>query len=151
MAAAEEAGGDGEQWRLWLPQHVVFVRLREGLRGQSPPAPGAEQPGPPSLTRNLLFGLGAELFLWDGAAGAFLAVRLRGPGSASGDGSGADFPFQRLLCINPPLFEIYQVLLSPTQHHVALIGTKGLTVLELPKRWGKNSEFEGGKSTVNCR
>uniref|UniRef100_A0A2I3GLE0 Nucleoporin 88 n=1 Tax=Nomascus leucogenys TaxID=61853 RepID=A0A2I3GLE0_NOMLE len=23
-------------------------------------------------------------------------------------------------------------------------------VLELPKRWGKNSEFEGGKSTVNC-
>uniref|UniRef100_A0A8C7DXR6 Nucleoporin 88 n=1 Tax=Naja naja TaxID=35670 RepID=A0A8C7DXR6_NAJNA len=23
-------------------------------------------------------------------------------------------------------------------------------VLELPKRWGKNSEFEGGKSTINC-
>uniref|UniRef100_A0A2K5J3J6 Nucleoporin 88 n=1 Tax=Colobus angolensis palliatus TaxID=336983 RepID=A0A2K5J3J6_COLAP len=23
-------------------------------------------------------------------------------------------------------------------------------VLELPKRWGKNSEFEGGKSAVNC-
>uniref|UniRef100_A0A2K5W4A1 Nucleoporin 88 n=1 Tax=Macaca fascicularis TaxID=9541 RepID=A0A2K5W4A1_MACFA len=65
-----------------------------------------------------------------------------------------DFPeiqkYQRLLCINPPLFEIYQVLLSPTQHHVALIGIKGLMVLELPKRWGKNSEFEGGKSTVNC-
>lgn len=34
---------------------------------------------------------------------------------------------------------------------MALIGTKGLMVLELPKRWGKNSEFEGGKSTVNCR
>uniref|UniRef100_A0A452UBE4 Nucleoporin 88 n=1 Tax=Ursus maritimus TaxID=29073 RepID=A0A452UBE4_URSMA len=60
------------------------------------------------------------------------------------------FIFQRLLCINPPLFEIYQVLLSPTQHHIALLGIKGLTVLELPKRWGKNSEFEGGKSTVNC-
>ena len=56
-----------------------------------------------------------------------------------------------MLCINPPLFEIYQVLLSPTQHHVALIGIKGLMILELPKRWGKNSEFEGGKSTVNCR
>ncbi|XP_051847437.1 nuclear pore complex protein Nup88 [Antechinus flavipes] len=193
MAAAEEASGDGEQWRLWLPQHVVFVRLREGLRDQSPPAPGAEQPNPPTLTRNLLFGIGAELFLWDGAAGAFLAVRLRGPGPAPSDGSGgggssvggggsgggggggsgggggggggggsgggvvggggegpALSRYQRLLCINPPLFEVYQVLLSPTHHHVALIGTKGLTVLELPKRWGKNSEFEGGKSTVNC-
>ncbi|XP_072475162.1 nuclear pore complex protein Nup88 isoform X2 [Notamacropus eugenii] len=162
MATAEEAGGDGEQWRLWLPQHVVFVRLREGLRALSPPAPGAEQPSTPSLTRNLLFGLGAELFLWDGAAGAFLAVRLRGPGPAPSDGSGSggggggggEGPalsrYQRLLCINPPLFEVYQVLLSPTHHHVALIGTRGLTVLELPKRWGKNSEFEGGKSTVNC-
>uniref|UniRef100_A0A8D2QFL8 Nucleoporin 88 n=1 Tax=Zonotrichia albicollis TaxID=44394 RepID=A0A8D2QFL8_ZONAL len=55
-----------------------------------------------------------------------------------------------LLCINPPLFDVHQTLLSPAQHHVALIGTKGLMVLELPKRWGKNSEFEGGKSTVNC-
>ncbi|KFW11071.1 Nuclear pore complex protein Nup88, partial [Eurypyga helias] len=58
--------------------------------------------------------------------------------------------FQTLMCINPPLFEVYQTLLSPTQHHVALIGMKGLMVLELPKRWGKNLEFEGGKSTVNC-
>ncbi|ERE69318.1 nuclear pore complex protein Nup88-like protein [Cricetulus griseus] len=56
----------------------------------------------------------------------------------------------RLLCINPPLFEIHQVLLSPTQHHVALIGMKGLMALELPQRWGKESEFEGGKATVNC-
>lgn len=47
------------------------------------------------------------------------------------------FNFQRLLCINPPLFEIYQVLLSPTQHHVALIGIKGLQILELPKKMGK--------------
>lgn len=61
------------------------------------------------------------------------------------------FSPQTLLCINPPLFEVYQTLLSPTQHHVALVGTRGLTVLELPKRWGKSSEFEGGKETVNCR
>uniref|UniRef100_A0A8B9VB87 Nucleoporin 88 n=1 Tax=Anas zonorhyncha TaxID=75864 RepID=A0A8B9VB87_9AVES len=60
------------------------------------------------------------------------------------------FSPQTLLCINPPLFEVYQTLLSPTQHHVALVGTRGLTVLELPKRWGKSSEFEGGKETVNC-
>lgn len=61
------------------------------------------------------------------------------------------FCFQTLLCINSPFFEVYQTSLSPMQQHVALIGTKGLMVLELPKRWGKNSEFEGGKSTINCR
>lgn len=34
---------------------------------------------------------------------------------------------------------------------MALIGTKGLAILELPKRWGKNSELEGGRATINCR
>uniref|UniRef100_H0WIZ2 Nucleoporin 88 n=1 Tax=Otolemur garnettii TaxID=30611 RepID=H0WIZ2_OTOGA len=155
MAAAEGPVSDGELWQTWLPSHVVFSRLREGLKNQSPaeaekPASSSLPSSPPLplLTRNLVFGLGGELFLWDGEGSSFLVIRLRG---VSGDSEEPPLSqYQRLLCINPPLFEIYQVLLSPTQHHVALIGIKGLMVLELPKRWGKNSEFEGGKSTVNC-
>ncbi|XP_053425298.1 nuclear pore complex protein Nup88 isoform X2 [Nycticebus coucang] len=155
MAAAEGPVGDGELWQTWLPSHVVFLRLREGLKNQSPAEPEKpassslpSSPPLPLLTRNLVFGLGGELFLWDAEGSSFLVIRLRG---VSGDGEESPLSqYQRLLCINPPLFEIYQVLLSPTQHHVALIGIKGLMVLELPKRWGKNSEFEGGKSTVNC-
>ncbi|KAG9341448.1 hypothetical protein JZ751_019258 [Albula glossodonta] len=56
-----------------------------------------------------------------------------------------------LLCVNPPRFEVREVLLSPTQYHVALIGHRGATVLELPQRWGKKSEFEGGRSQINCK
>ncbi|XP_063485657.1 nuclear pore complex protein Nup88 isoform X5 [Symphalangus syndactylus] len=156
MAAAEGPVSDGELWQTWLPNHVVFLRLREGLKNQSPaeaekPASSSlpSSPPPQLLTRNVVFGLGGELFLWDGEGSSFLVVRLRGPSGGGGE-EPALSQYQRLLCINPPLFEIYQVLLSPTQHHVALIGIKGLMVLELPKRWGKNSEFEGGKSTVNC-
>ncbi|XP_032124703.1 nuclear pore complex protein Nup88 isoform X3 [Sapajus apella] len=155
MAAVEGPVGDGDLWQTWLPNHVVFLRLREGLKNQSPaevekPASSSLPSSPPSqlLTRNMVFGLGGELFLWDGEDSSFLVVRLRGP--SGGGEEPALSQYQRLLCMNPPLFEIYQVLLSPTQHHVALIGIKGLMVLELPKRWGKNSEFEGGKSTVNC-
>ncbi|KAF7477836.1 Hypothetical predicted protein [Marmota monax] len=157
MATAEGPVGDGDLWQTWLPNHVVFLRLREGLKNQSPtdsekPASSllpSSPPLPPQLlTRNLIFGLGGELFLWDGEGSSFLVVRLRGLVGGSEEPSLSQY--QRLLCINPPLFEIYQVLLSPTQHHVALIGIKGLMVLELPKRWGKNSEFEGGKATVNC-
>ncbi|KAM4844580.1 nuclear pore complex protein Nup88 isoform 2-T2 [Thomomys bottae] len=156
MASAEASVCDGELWQTWLPNHVVFSRLREGLKHQSPveaekptsALPASSQLPPQLLTRNLTFGLGGELFLWDAEGSAFLVVRLRGLGG------GGEEPhlsqYQKLLCINPPLFEIYQVLLSPTHHHVALIGIKGLMILELPKRWGKNSEFEGGKATVNC-
>ncbi|KAF6299288.1 nucleoporin 88 [Rhinolophus ferrumequinum] len=154
MAAAEGLSGDGELWQTWLPNHVVFSRLREGLKHQSPveaekPASSSLPSSPPQLlTRNLVLGLGGELFLWDGEDSSFLVVRLRGLSGAGEEPILSQY--QKLLCINPPLFEIYQVLLSPTQHHIALIGIKGLMVLELPKRWGKNSEFEGGKSTVNC-
>ncbi|XP_036125165.1 nuclear pore complex protein Nup88 isoform X2 [Molossus molossus] len=154
MAAAEGASGEGELWQTWLPNHVVFLQLREGLKNQSPAeaekSASLSLPSSPPhlLTRNLVLGLGGELFLWDGEGSSFFVVRLRGL-SGAGEESALS-QYQRLLCINPPLFEIYQVLLSPTQHHIALIGIKGLMVLELPKRWGKNSEFEGGKSTVNC-
>ncbi|XP_006899868.1 PREDICTED: nuclear pore complex protein Nup88, partial [Elephantulus edwardii] len=151
MAAAEDAVGDAELWHTLLPNHAVFVRLREGLKNHSrkeAEIASSSSLSSPLLTRNLLFGLGGDIFLWDGADSSFLVVRLW---RLSGGGEEPSLSqYQKLLCINPPLFEVYQVLLSPTQHHVTLIGLKGLTVLELPKRWGRNSEFEGGKSIVNC-
>lgn len=102
MAAAVGPVGDGELWQSWLPNHVVFLRLREGLKNQSlaeteKPAASTSPscpPLPPHLpTRNLVFGLGGELFLWDAESSAFLVVRLRGP---SGGG------------VEPPLSQ-YQV------------------------------------------
>lgn len=110
MAASEVSADDGELWQSWLPNHVVFLRLREGLKNQSPAKaekPTAStspscQPLPPRLlTRNLVFGLGGELFLWDGEGSAFLVVRLRGP---SGGG------------VEPPLsqYQVRQSVLKAT-------------------------------------
>lgn len=88
MAAVEASVVDGELWQSWLPNHVVFLRLREGLKNQSQaeaekPAASTSPSCPPLpphlLTRNLVFGLGGELFLWDAEGSAFLVVRLRGP------------------------------------------------------------------------
>lgn len=93
MAAAEGPAGDGELWQSWLPNHVAFLRLREGLKSRSPaeaekPAASTSPSCPPlpphlPLTRNLVFGLGGELFLWDAEDSAFLVVRLRGPSGGS--------------------------------------------------------------------
>lgn len=84
MAAAEGLSGDGDLWQTWLPNHVVFSRLREGLKNQSPveaekPASSSLPSSPPQLlTRNLVLGLGGEFFLWDREGSSFLVVRLRG-------------------------------------------------------------------------
>ncbi|KAM4796589.1 nuclear pore complex protein Nup88 [Rhinophrynus dorsalis] len=142
------AGGRvGERWQTALCEHEIFTRLRERVTATDEGEKRKKLNGYQGQLRNLLCSLDGDLLIWDPEECCFLTIRLR---SLSTDSSGRGGE-QRLLCINPPLFEVTQVLLSPTKHHIALIGSKGLMVLVVPKRWGKNSEFEGGDKIVNCR
>ncbi|XP_068124595.1 nuclear pore complex protein Nup88 isoform X2 [Hyperolius riggenbachi] len=128
-------GRIGEKWQNALREQPVFARLREETRQRSP-----------AQLRNLICTLDGDLLVWNPEEKCFHTVILRRLGTDSPPGSD-----QKFLCINNPVFEVTQVLLSPTQHHIALIGSKGLMVLEVPERWGKKSEFEGGGQEVNCR
>ncbi|XP_030236218.1 nucleoporin 88 [Gadus morhua] len=131
----------GERWLHELPNHNIFSKLREIL--DSEPKANVKR-----AAKNLTFCLDCDLFVWNDVDRVFFTTNLRQLNSDESFGSGN---FQTLLCINPPRFEVCQVLLSPTQHHVALIGQRGVSVLELPQRWGKRSEFEGGRSDINCK
>lgn len=135
------AAFNAEQWLHDLPNHAIFQRLRENL--QSEPK-GLDR----GNAKNLAFCLGGDFFVWDEAERAFYTTNLRQLNSEDGGGGGS---YQTLLCINPLRFEVCQVLVSPNRHHVALVGQRGVSVLELPQRWGKRSEFEGGRRDINCR
>lgn len=124
-----------------LPNHGIFRKIRENLDLES----SSSERG---VAKNLTFCVGVDFFVWDDADRVFYTANLRQLNSDESHSSGN---YQTLLCINPPLFEVCQVLLSPTQHHVALVGLRGVSVLELPQRWGKRSEFEGGRSEINCK
>uniref|UniRef100_A0A8C1D0X9 Nucleoporin 88 n=1 Tax=Cyprinus carpio carpio TaxID=630221 RepID=A0A8C1D0X9_CYPCA len=128
------------RWREALKNHDIFSKLRERLhlepRGTSK-----------RIAKNLTFCLDGDLFLWDSVESVFYTTNLR---QLNTDAMSRNCP-QTLLCINPPLFEVCQVLVSPTQYHVALIGQRGATVLELPQRWGKRSELESGRIQINCK
>ncbi|MEQ2313990.1 Nucleoporin 88 [Ameca splendens] len=130
-----------DRWLNDLPNHTIFKKIRERLDSES----GTNEK---ETAKNLTFCLGGDFFLWDDAEGVFYTTNLRQLNSAEPESSGK---YQTLQCINPPLFQVCQVLLSPTQHHVALVGLRGVSVLELPQRWGKRSEFEGGRDKINCK
>ncbi|XP_041850677.1 nucleoporin 88 [Melanotaenia boesemani] len=130
-----------ERWLNDLPNHAIFKTIRDKLGLESK----ANENG---INKNLTFCLGGDFFVWDEADRVFYTTNLRQLNSDESQSSGK---YQTLLCINPPLFEVCQVLLSPTQHLVALVGQRGLSVLELPQRWGKRSEFEGGRNVINCK
>uniref|UniRef100_A0A8B9HJU2 Nucleoporin 88 n=1 Tax=Astyanax mexicanus TaxID=7994 RepID=A0A8B9HJU2_ASTMX len=130
----------GERWRECLPEHEMIKKLQERLHLES-------QGTSRRIAKNLTFCLNGDFFIWDNVESVFYTTNLRQINSEEEP----DSRYQTLLCINPPLFEVCQVLLSPTQYHVALIGQRGATVLELPQRWGKKSEFEGGRMEINCK
>ncbi|XP_028662987.1 nucleoporin 88 [Erpetoichthys calabaricus] len=130
-----------ENWTAHLPGHELFNKLRQNADKE--PSGNASR-----LAKNLMFCLDGDLFVWDSIDCVFYTTNLRQLNNAE---SLASEEFQTILCINPPLFDVQEVLLSPTQYHVALIGEKGVSVLELPQRWGKRSQFEGGREKINCR
>ncbi|XP_077398333.1 nucleoporin 88 [Festucalex cinctus] len=130
-----------ERWLSALANHEIFKKIRDKLDSEPKPSERA-------VAKNLTFCLGADFFLWDDVDCVLYTTNLRQLNAAADEHGGN---FQTLLCINPPRFPVCQLLLSPTQGHVALVGQRGVSVLELPQRWGKRSEFEGGSSRVNCK
>ncbi|XP_019717065.1 nucleoporin 88 [Hippocampus comes] len=129
-----------DRWLNGLANHEIFKKIRDKLDSEPKTSERA-------LAKNLTFCLGADFFLWDDVDRVFYTTSLRQLNAAEELGGS----FQTLLCINPPRFPVCQLLLSPTHGHVALVGQRGASVLELPQRWGKRSEFEGGRSRVNCK
>ncbi|XP_067451413.1 nucleoporin 88 [Thunnus thynnus] len=131
-----------EQWLNELPNHIIFKKLREKLDSE---VSSNER----EVVKNLTFCLGGDFFVWDDVDRVFYTTNLRQLNSESC--VSGNHHHQTLLCTNPPRFAVCQLLLSPTQQHVALVGQRGVSVLELPQRWGKRSEFEGGRSDISCK
>ncbi|XP_061575798.1 nucleoporin 88 [Cololabis saira] len=130
-----------ERWLSELQNHEVFKIIRDKL--DLDPRPNERK-----VAKNLSFCVGGDFFVWDDADCVFYTTNLRQLNSDAGPGGKQH---QTLGCSNPPLFPVCHVLLSPTQQHVALVGQRGVSVLELPQRWGKRSQFEGGKEHITCR
>lgn len=57
---------------------------------------------------------------------------------------------QILRLINPPVFEVERLLINKTNTQCAVIGSKGIVIVRIPRRWGIDGIFEGGKSEITC-
>lgn len=49
------------------------------------------------------------------------------------------------------LFAVDSMIFSPSSKYLLLIGERGISVLEMPMRWGKFAEYDGGSKSVLCR
>jgi hypothetical protein len=59
--------------------------------------------------------------------------------------------FQTLLLTDPPSFDVERLVVNGTASQLAAAGPRGVAVVDLPRRWGKEANFQGGKHTITCR
>jgi len=59
--------------------------------------------------------------------------------------------FQTLITSISPVFDITALKSSPSFQYALVYGSNGIGVIELPRKYGDEGQFEGGKSTIHCR
>ncbi|XP_052220932.1 nucleoporin 88-like isoform X2 [Dreissena polymorpha] len=88
-----------------------------------------------------------DLFIWDNASCHLIYFKLQNIDDCAEKRNRN----QILLCTDPPRFDVDCLVWNLARTHLALWGQLGVTVLELPQKWGKYAEFHGGKDTVTCK
>ena len=58
---------------------------------------------------------------------------------------------QNLLLASRPYFTIRDVKLSPVKNFLALIGDNGVTIVEMPRKWGRRYKSDTKESQVFCK
>ncbi|CAM1301532.1 NUP88 (predicted), partial [Pycnogonum litorale] len=125
-------------WREQLIESSIFSSLKDKNKSKA----GSNE------SKNMLTVKDDVLFVWDDFNSCVLTTIVYNSAKTS---ETAPKRHQVLSCSNPPISRITNLLLNTHGNLLALVGPRGITVLEVPQRWGKNAEFQGGKDTVICR
>lgn len=127
-----------------LPEHPVFQRLSQRHDdANSGTTEGSQQ----RITNNILIENDGEIFLWDSSKSSILTANLK---NLHFENERSD-KFQEFVCTEAPLFVVDSMLFSPSSKYLLLMGERGISVLEMPMRWGKFAEYDGGSESVICR
>ncbi|OWF40258.1 Nuclear pore complex protein Nup88 [Mizuhopecten yessoensis] len=131
-----------DNWRTCLNDQPFCKQLRENNAKDS-------RQKRCSTSKGLTAVQGGDLYVWDSFASHLVFYNLKNllPECADRERNQA----QILLCSNAPRFDVEFLTFNPSGSLVALWGQSGITVLELPKRWGRYAELEGGKPSITCK
>ncbi|KAH8257896.1 hypothetical protein KR038_002771 [Drosophila bunnanda] len=124
---------------LELNKEELFEKIRHGL-------PLVQK------TQNLLDCKDDLLFAWDAKDSCLLVHNWRASlTDAEGKHASGGIRCQTLIPANAVGLEVDRVLASNEGSLVALGGPRGVTILELPRRWGPDGNFKDGKAKITCR
>ncbi|EDV49325.1 nuclear pore complex protein Nup88 [Drosophila erecta] len=118
---------------LELNKTELFAKIRDGL-------PVVQR------TQNLLDCKDDLLFAWDAKDSCLLVRNWRSSLAAE-----VKVKFQTLIPSSLVTIEVDHVLASNEGSLVALSGQRGVTIMELPRRWGPDGCYKDAKPMITCR
>ncbi|XP_055543607.1 nuclear pore complex protein Nup88 [Wyeomyia smithii] len=98
-------------------------------------------------TQNLLETKDDMLFVWNSKNCSVLTLNWR----AANVKRDEQTKYQTLIPSAPQNFTVEKILPSTEATFLALSGPRGLSILELPRRWGPNGQYQNGKECIICR
>ncbi|XP_055641182.1 nuclear pore complex protein Nup88 [Toxorhynchites rutilus septentrionalis] len=98
-------------------------------------------------TQNLLESKDDMLFVWNAKNCCVLSLNWMTANAKKDERQ----KYQTLIPSAPQNFTVEKILPSTEATFLALAGPRGLSILELPRRWGPNGQYQDGKECIICR
>ncbi|XP_058060912.1 nuclear pore complex protein Nup88 [Anopheles bellator] len=98
-------------------------------------------------TQNLVESKDDMLFVWNAKNCCVMALNWRAAASKKQE----PLKHQTLIPSAPQNFTAEKILPSTDGTFLALAGPNGFSIIELPRRWGPNGQYQNGKECIICR
>ncbi|KAL0867495.1 hypothetical protein ABMA27_008279 [Loxostege sticticalis] len=126
---------DSRLYETKLANHKIFKDLKNGL-----------SENPSGKLRNLIELRDDVLYVWSPVENCVLCLNIKYL-----EEHGDDTPYQKLHLLSPPAFTVERIMTSNCGSRLCVWGSRGVTVAELPSRWGRGGLFDSGNDTVLCK
>ncbi|XP_046964293.1 nuclear pore complex protein Nup88 [Vanessa cardui] len=118
-----------------LANHQMFKDLKESLKEDSG-----------DKLRNLFALKDDVLYAWNSIENCLFCVNLKRL-----EDHDEEIPYQKLHLLSLPAFTVEHIISSECGSRLCVWGSRGVTVAELPSRWGRDGLFESGSQTILCK
>ncbi|XP_053680044.1 nuclear pore complex protein Nup88 [Anopheles nili] len=98
-------------------------------------------------TQNLVESKDDMLFVWNAKNCCVIVLNWRAAASRKHE----ELSHQTLIPSAPQNFTVEKILPSSDGTFLALAGPKGVSIIELPRRWGPSGQYQNGKECIICR
>lgn len=126
---------DSRLYDTKLATHKIIKDLKESLKENDN-----------EKLRNLFVLQDDVLYAWNSLENCLFCINLKRL-----EEHDEETPYQKLHLLSPPAFSVERVISSECGSRLCLWGSRGVTVAELPSRWGRDGLFESGSQTILCK